>query len=92
MVYWTEIVDEVPVPCQHLFGMEEMSESLKFMEELRNSGIAQFVGMFSQNPNSVGKPGVSDKLSADYSWSKAHRAGSERGSSYSIIANRSNGD
>ncbi len=78
MVYWTEIDEQVAVPCQRLFNKEEMVDAIGFMEELRSSGIAQFVNMVSQDPNCVGKPGVNGKLPEDYSWSKKHRAGAKQ--------------
>ena len=53
--------------------MSEMTEALNFMQSIRDAAGYEFVGMVSQNPNSIGKPGVSDVLPEDYSWSKQHR-------------------
>ena len=51
-VYWTDPLDE---PCAQNF--EDMSEALQHAEFLRSSG-RRFVTMVSENPDSVGKPGV----------------------------------
>lgn len=88
LVYW---LHNNASQHQH-FDMDKMLDALTFMESLRNTEGNEFVGMVSQNPNSVGKSGVSDKLPSDYSWSKQHRAGgkSKDDESYGI-GSRSNG-
>ena len=69
MIYWTE--DGQPSSKQ--FESEEMSEALKFSQDLRNrqytDGSVSFVSMSSENPNCVGKQGV-DVTGPDYDWKK----------------------
>lgn len=71
------------------FTMNEMTDALNYMETLRKAGN-WYVGMVSQNPFSVGRPGVSDKLPEDYSWSKQHRGGEDQNAPKSLIGSRSN--
>ena len=72
-VYWTDPTDE---PCAQNF--EDMSEALQHTEFLRSSG-RRFVTMVSENPDSVGKPGVDSVkhgLLPDgelYTWKKRRR-------------------
>ncbi|WP_334189009.1 hypothetical protein [Noviherbaspirillum sp.] len=78
MVYWTEgSIGEGEAPAfSRGFSSEDMSGALRFMEELRarqRSGEAiSFVTMSSENPQSVGHPGVADPA-ADYNWKKRRR-------------------
>ncbi|NEX63564.1 hypothetical protein [Noviherbaspirillum galbum] len=80
MVYWTEYDDGGEgghaVAHGRSFGSEEMGAALKFMEELRarqrDGERICFVAMSSENPDSVGKPGVADP-SPDYDWKKRRR-------------------
>ena len=77
MVYWTEIGEgDNAVAHGRSFASEEMGAALKFMEELRarqRSGESLcFVAMSSENPDSVGHPGVADP-SPDYNWKKRRR-------------------
>ena len=76
--------------CQH-FEMTQMSEALKYMEVLRKAGDIYYIGMVAENTESVGKPGVSDKLPDDYSWTKQHRGDGEPDGPKSIMGGRSNG-
>jgi hypothetical protein len=76
MVYWTYMLEQYAPgwsPQHKHFGSDEMSAALKFMEDLRKQqredGSVGFVTFVSENPNSVGKPGV-DETGADYSWTK----------------------
>lgn len=73
MVYWTEVDDEKSVAHGHAFAADEMRAAMHFMEELRGRQRAgeaiAFVVMSSENPNSVGHPGVADP-SPDYNWRK----------------------
>jgi hypothetical protein len=87
MVFW--MLGEYP--GNRLFQQNELSECLKYMESLRNCAGYEFVGMVSQNPDSVGKPGVSDKLPEDYSWSKQHRGDQIESEFKTIIGGRSRG-
>jgi hypothetical protein len=93
IVYWIGVPNGSGIRDSYHrhFEMSEMTDALKFMETLRETDELWYVGMVSQNPNSVGKPGVSDKLPDDYSWSKQHRSDAVTGFR-SIIAARSNQD
>jgi hypothetical protein len=90
MVYWTQTSDNVGSPHSMHFTMAEMTAALAHVATLRELPEVSFVTFVSQNPDSVGKPGVSDKLPEDYSWSKQHRAGTERGKSRSLVGAKSN--
>jgi hypothetical protein len=76
MVYWTEYDDDHAVAHGRSFSSEEMGAALKFMEELRTrhreGERIGFVAMSSENPDSVGHPGVADP-SPDYNWKKRRR-------------------
>ena len=85
MVYWVNITGEKFWPEQRHYEMHEMTEALSFVEVLRKNPDVAYVTFVSQNPDSVGKPGVSDKLPEDYSWSKQDRAGTERRRAKSIM-------
>jgi hypothetical protein len=85
MVYWVNITGEKFCPEQKHFEMNEMTGALSFVEVLRKNPDFAYVTFVSQNPNSVGKPGVSDKLPEDYSWSKQGRAATEQRRSKSIM-------
>jgi hypothetical protein len=91
MVYWVDITGETFFPFHSHFEMNEMSEALAFMEDLRKNTDVAYVTFVSQNPDSVGKPGVSDKLPDDYSWSKQQRGDGQPDGSKTIIGSRSNG-
>jgi len=74
VVYWIGAPNGLGVRGsyhQH-FKTDEMVKALNLMEVLRKAGML-YVGMVAENPDSVGKPGVSDKLPEDYSWTKQHR-------------------
>lgn len=68
-VYWME----QGVPRNELFRSDQMSAALTFMEVLRkrqrDGESVQFVTFSSENPNSVGHPGV-DVTGPDYDWKK----------------------
>lgn len=51
------------------FKDDELGKALKFMEELRTEVGSSFVTMCSENPNSVGKPGVAE-VGPGYNWTK----------------------
>ena len=53
-VYWTE-GDRPNTPCMSNF--DELTKALDYAQMLRSCGY-DFVTMCSQDPNSVGKPGV----------------------------------
>jgi len=76
MVYWTEVGDGKATPKSQDFASSEMSAAMQFMEALRKrqregEGVC-FVTMCSENPNSVGHPGVADP-DPDYNWKKRRR-------------------
>ncbi|RZI44439.1 hypothetical protein EGT07_03195 [Herbaspirillum sp. HC18] len=76
MVYWTEVQDDGASPHSREFASTQMSAAMQFMEELRKRQRAGeglcFIAMCSENPDSVGHPGVADP-SPDYSWKKRRR-------------------
>lgn len=85
MVFWMQ----GEYPGNRLFDMNSLSDALKYMDHLRNCPEYEFIGMVSQNPDHVGKPGASTLLPEDYSWSKQHRGDGEE-KIKSIIGGRSN--
>ncbi|KIF83902.1 hypothetical protein TSA66_21395 [Noviherbaspirillum autotrophicum] len=76
MVYWTVIEEDASVAHGKSFDSDDMASALKFMEELRTRQRAGerlcFVTMASENPHSVGPPGVADP-SPDYNWKKRRK-------------------
>ncbi len=79
MVFWVSYENNTVTPMAQGFKDNELTQSLKFMEDLRrtqrDTGTVGFVGMVSEDPNSVGLPGVSDKLPEGYEWTKKFRGG-----------------
>jgi hypothetical protein len=75
-VYYTDPVSGVA----HAHDTEQLSEALRFTEGFRKLGMT-FVTMVSENPNNVGKTGVSavkDGVLPDgskYDWTKKDRVG-----------------
>ncbi|WP_288826586.1 hypothetical protein [uncultured Paraburkholderia sp.] len=73
MVYWSEAIDDAIVPRAASFAAGAMAEALSFAETLRRRQSCGesvcFVTLCSENPNSVGRPGVADPP-ADYAWKK----------------------
>lgn len=76
MVYWSEVENDRSIAHGKSFDSNDMVAAMRFMEELRarqRAGEAVcFVTMSSENPNSVGHPGVADP-SPDYNWKKRRR-------------------
>ncbi|HVL75890.1 MAG TPA: hypothetical protein VM406_07725 [Noviherbaspirillum sp.] len=76
MVYWTEVDEDKSVAHGRSFDSEDMRGAMHFMEELRKRQRAGepvcFVTMSSENPHSVGHPGVADP-SPEYNWKKRRR-------------------
>jgi hypothetical protein len=68
-------------PFVEHFEDTQLLAALSFAEGKRKEKDAQgqalnnHVVMNSELSDSVGKPGVSDELPADYSWTKQHRGG-----------------
>jgi hypothetical protein len=76
MVYWTVVDNEKKFPHAREFDSNDMVAALDFMEVLRKKqrhgeGIC-FVTMSSENPNSVGHPGIAE-TGPDYAWKKRRR-------------------
>jgi len=76
MVYWTEVDDGDAAAKSREFASTDMSAAMQFMEALRKrqregEGVC-FITMCSENPDSVGHPGVADP-SPDYNWKKRRR-------------------
>lgn len=76
MVYWTMMENGLALPQSHEFDSDDMVGAMKFMEELRarqrEGGPECFITMCSENPHSVGHPGVADPH-PDYNWKKRRR-------------------
>jgi hypothetical protein len=76
MVYWTEVHASIHNAHERLFDSGDLVGAMKFMEELRikqrNGEPLCFIVLSSENPDSVGNPGVGEP-SADYSWTKRRR-------------------
>lgn len=72
-VYWTNQSNE---PCSDDFII--MTEALSLVESLRIKGY-RFVTMVSENPNSVGRPGVDEIVNGvlpdgnAYEWKKRRK-------------------
>lgn len=76
MVYWTVVDNGTATAHGREFNSNEMGAAMKFMEELRvrqrtGEGVC-FITMASENPHSVGRPGVADPH-PDYHWKKRRR-------------------
>lgn len=76
MVYWTVTDNGTKYPHAKEFGSSDMLAALHFMEDLRTrqregKGVS-FVTMSSENPHSVGRPGVAEP-GPDYNWKKRRR-------------------
>jgi hypothetical protein len=76
MVYWTIVESDVNTAHGKAFDSHDMSAALQFMEALRTrqrgGESVCFVTMSSENPDSVGHPGVAEP-SPDYDWKKRRR-------------------
>ena len=76
MVYWVEMDGEGTVPRATSFPSSDMLAAMALMEQLRTRQRAgepiRFVTMASENPDSVGHPGV-DVVGDDYKWTKRRR-------------------
>jgi len=73
MVYWSETIDDGIVLRWGSFPAGAMADALAFTETLRRRQSrgepVSFVTLCSENPNSVGRPGVADPP-PDYAWKK----------------------
>lgn len=73
MVYWTVAEENAASPRSQSFASTEMLAALALMEQLRTRQRAgeglRFITMASENPDSVGHPGV-DVVGPGYKWTK----------------------
>lgn len=73
MVYWTVTNAQGAHPHAQAFASTDMLSAMALMEQLRTRQHAgeplAFITMSSQNPDSVGKPGV-DVVGPGYKWTK----------------------
>lgn len=73
MVYWTVVDGSENVPHAQAFPSSDMRQALELMEQLRVRQRAgeevRFVTMSSENPESIGNPGV-DTTGPGYKWTK----------------------
>ncbi len=73
MVYWTLMEGETATPHAQSFASTDMLPAMALMEQLRTRQRAgegvRFVTMSSENPDSVGHPGV-DVVGPGYKWTK----------------------
>lgn len=71
MVYWTDA--NAGVPHSQSFAATDMLAAMALMEQLRTRQRAgeglRFITMASENPDSVGHPGV-DVVGPGYKWTK----------------------
>ncbi len=76
MVYWTIVDGDIGTPHARSFAATDMVPAMALMEELRTRQRAgegvRFVTMSSENPDSVGHPGV-QAPDPDYNWTKRRR-------------------
>lgn len=73
MVYWTVVEGSDSTPHAQLFDSADMLGAMALMEQLRarqrvGEGVG-FITMSSENPESVGHPGV-DITGPGYNWTK----------------------
>jgi hypothetical protein len=72
-VYYTLNNDwNLGVAMSNTFDSDQMSEAMKFMENLRMTAIEKgfsFISMCSENPDRIGKDGAADVLPG-YDWKK----------------------
>lgn len=76
MVYWSVVEGETWRPHATAFPATDMLAAMALMEDLRvrqraGEGV-RFVTMSSENPDSVGHPGV-DVTGPGYNWTKRRR-------------------
>ena len=73
MVYWSIIDAHAAVPHAQSFPATDMLAAMALMEQLRTRQRAgegiRFITMSSENPDSVGNPGV-DVVGPGYKWTK----------------------
>ena len=73
MVYWTITQGNDAAPHAQSFASTDMLAAMALMEQLRTRQRAgegvRFVTMSSENPDSVGNPGV-DVVGPGYKWTK----------------------
>ena len=78
-IYYTDPVGDV----SHAHNVRTLNEALQYTEGFRRLGMT-FVTMVSENPDSVGRPGVDSVVDGKtpdgvaYTWNKASRIGKTR--------------
>lgn len=76
MVYWTIVDGDTGTPHAQSFESADMLPAIALMEQLRTRQRAgegvRFVTMASENPDSVGHPGV-EVVAPGYSWTKRRK-------------------
>lgn len=86
VIFWIQestsgLFPSMSQPMCHRFKDIELSEALTFCNTKRKEAGVSHVTLSSENPNSVGQPGVDsivDGKTPDghaYEWSKQHRGG-----------------
>jgi hypothetical protein len=76
MVYWSVIEGDSGIPHATSFPATDMLGAMALMEQLRvrqraGEGV-RFVTMASENPDSIGHPGV-DVTGPGYNWTKRRK-------------------
>ena len=73
MVYWTVTEANLSTPHARPFEADDMRSALELMEQLRTrqrgGESIGFITMASENPDSIGHPGV-DTTGPEYKWTK----------------------
>lgn len=73
MVYWTIVEQDAATARSQGFASTAMLDAMALMEQLRTRQRAgenlRFITMSSENPDSVGHPGV-DVVGPGYKWTK----------------------
>lgn len=87
VVYWLEevldIVGPVSIPQHKFFADAGLVDALAFCKNLRDAGCSH-VTISTENPNSVGKPGVDSVENGktpdgvDYTWTKRRTPSEQR--------------
>jgi hypothetical protein len=92
-VYWMDQKSNEPKSHRS----SDLGYVLQTMEQLRRSPMLYgSIAMCAENTDQVGAAGVDSIVDGktpqgeEYTWSKEHRAGAERGVPHSIIDNKSN--
>lgn len=94
IIYWT--TEDGPKSSETDDMNKALQDIATLRKQVRNGYKATHITMCAENVDQVGQMGVDSVVDRklpdgeDYTWSKAHRAGATRGSTHSIIDNKSN--